>query len=319
MTQAPNARTPRRRARKLLALVTILALLNVSCNTLSGHLVDREDRRVARNKDGVMLGAEARELGDPASPNAALFVHGFVGAGTNFNQLPQGFADAGWRVRVVRLPGHGTSPRDVETVTADELEAAVLEEIAQLQERHERIVLVGHSMGGALCALAASKTHVDGLVLGGAYFGVTYRWYYVLAPETWTTLGSQVIRWVYKGGLFTQVNDRSQLKNIVSYAWVPTKAGVTLSDLGRRVSQPETLERVTCPVLMFHSHHDAAASPEAAEQAFDLMRSVDKQLVWVDKSNHHVFWDFDRNTILDRSLQFVAAIGQNETASEAPS
>lgn len=319
MARAPDARTPRRRARKLLALVTVLAVLNVSCNTLAGHLVDREDRRVARNKDGVMLGAEPRELGDPASPNAALFVHGFVGAGTNFNRLPQKFADAGWRVHVMRLPGHGASPRDVETVTAEELEAAVLVEIAQLQEHHERIVLVGHSMGGALCTLAASKAHVDGLILGGAYFGVTYRWYYVLPPETWTRLGSYVMRWVYKGDLFTQVHDRSQLKNIVSYTWVPTKAGVTLNELGKRVNQLEVLAKISCPVLMFHSHNDVAASPEAADLAFKRMPSLDKELVWVDNSNHHVFWDFDRELILDRSLHFIASIEQDKTASENPS
>ncbi|NUM55575.1 MAG: alpha/beta fold hydrolase [Candidatus Hydrogenedentes bacterium] len=274
-----------------------------------------------RNPDGIMIGAEARELGDPNSPNAALFVHGFVGAGTNFNQLPQKFADAGWFVRVMRLPGHGTSPRDVEIVTADELEAAVLDEVAQLRERHERIVLVGHSMGGTLCTLAASKTNVDGLILGGAYFGVTYRWYYVLPPEVWTDLSSHVIRWVYKGHLFTQVNDRSQLPNILSYTWVPTKAGVTLNELGRRVNKPETLEHVTCSIIMFHSHHDIAASQEAASNALKRMRSSDKQMIWVDKSNHHVFWDFDRDLILDESLKFAAKVaqGDDEEPIELPS
>ena len=293
------------RGRRLSACRAALALLTVGCNTVTTHFVDCEDKRVARNADGVMMGAEARELGDPASPNAVLFVHGFAGAGTNFNRLPQQFAGAGWYVRVMRLPGHGTSPRDLERITADELESAVTDEIAELREKRRRVVLVGHSMGGTLCTLAASKTNVNGLVLGGAYFGITRKWYYVLPPDTWTKLSTHVIRWVYKGGLFTQVNDRSQLPNILSYTWIPTKAGVTLNELGTRVNQPDALGRVTCPVLMIHSHGDLAASPTAAEAAFNAMASADKCLFWVDRSNHHVFWDYDRDEISGRVAEFV--------------
>ena len=216
-----------RRGRVLVLLLVTGLFLAVGCNTVATRLVDHEDKRVARNTDGIMIGAEAREFGDPRSPNAVLFVHGFAGAGTNFNQLPQQFADAGWYVRVMRLPGHGRSPRDLENVTADELEMAVLDEVVELKKAHERVVLVGHSMGGALCTLAASKADINGLILGGAYFGVTYRCYYGLTPETWTELSSHVLRWVYKSGLFTQVNDRFQLPNILSYTWLPTKASVT--------------------------------------------------------------------------------------------
>lgn len=283
-------------------------LLTVGCHTVATRMVDREDKRVARNADGVMAGAEAREFGDPASPNAALFVHGFAGAGTNFNRLPEDFAEAGWYVRVMRLPGHGTSPYDLEKVSTDELENAVVSAAFEQKKKHERVVLIGHSMGGALSTIAASKVNVDGLILGGAYFGVTYKWYYILPPENWTHLSSHVIRWVYKGKLFTQVNDESQLPQILSYTWLPTKGSVTLHEIGDRANAMDTLQKVRCPVLMFHSHHDVAASPGAAERAFRTMRNPNNKLVWVDQSNHHVFWDYDRDAILEQSLAFIEAV-----------
>lgn len=308
----PSRRPPSRWRRQLIAtgVALVTAACVGGCNTFTTYLVDREDRRVPREADGVMVGASAYDLGEPNRENAVLFVHGFAGAANNFNELPRLLAERGWYVRVIRLPGHGTSPRDLESTTADVLIRAVLEEATRLTDRYKRVVLVGHSMGGALCTIAASKTPVDGLVLGGACFGVTDRWYYGLKPERWTELSSHVIRWVYKGRLFLQVNDRSAKPKIVAYTWLPTKAGVTLNKIVAQANNSEVLGAVACPVLAFHSHGDVAASPEALEQALASMKSDSKKLVWVDRSNHHVFWDFDLETVETETLAFAEAVAQ---------
>ncbi len=283
---------------------------------MTGWLVNREDRHTARDPDtGVILGAESRDLGPEDAPQAALFVHGFAGSGNNFRQVPDMLAEDGWRVRVLLLPGHGTSPKDLETVSADELIDTVVNEAAALREKHGKVILIGHSMGGALSTIAATQVPVDGIVLGGAYFGVTDRWYYGLRPEKWTDIGSHIFRWVYKGDLFLQVNDRSVKDDIICYTWLPTKAGVMLNELGRRVNDPAVLDNVTCPVLMLHSHGDVAASPEAAEQAFNAMASTDKQLVWLPRSNHHIYWDYDHEQVENEIEKFAAAIAGTETIS----
>jgi carboxylesterase len=283
---------------------------------IPSFLIDPADRRAPRDSaTGVMLGAEERNLGPEDAPGAVLFVHGFAGAGNNFNELPERLAAKGWRVRVMRLPGHGTSPRDLENVTAGELLDAVLSETKALREKHAHVVLVGHSMGGALSTLTAAQIPVDGIVLGGAYFGMTDRWYYGMKPERWTKVGSVISRWAYKGRLFTQVNRKEAKKQIVSYTWIPTKTGVMLIDLGRRANDIGTLSRVTCPVLMIHSHGDIAASPKAAEHAFKAMASDKKRLLWFDRSNHHIYWDYDAEAVAKAVEAFCDQI---ETSSSPP-
>lgn len=302
-----RARRRRRGYLAALGVVVGLGIILMAYNLFASWLVRREDRRVERCADGVVMrGAEELDLGPKDSPTAVLFVHGFAGATNNFKELPEYVARRGYRARVIRLPGHGTSPRDLERVTADQLVDTVVAEAEALRRKHEKVYLVGHSMGGALCTIAAARVPVDGLVLGGAYFGVTHRWYYGLRPETWTRLTRPAVRWVYKGKLFLQVNRKEAKNRIVSYTWLPSKAGLTLAEIGRRVNEPAVLNDVNCPVLMLHSHGDVAASPEAAESAFDRLASDDRSLVWIDKSNHHVFWDYDHESVRDLVLSFVS-------------
>ena len=280
-------------------IFVVPVILLFGYRVISDYLVSHKDSTEARNPDtGVLLGAEQYNLGSSESNGAVLMVHGFLGAGNNFNDLPERLAGLGWYVRVMRLPGHGTSPRDLEHVNADTLIQSVLTELNDLQSTHNRVVLLGHSMGGTLCTLVASQHTVDRLILCAPYFGVTYKKHYILKPEVWTFISRPILRWVYKGDAFIRVN-RSEVKDrIVSYRWVPLHGVETLYELGRRANSSELLNRITCPVLLIHSRGDEAASPECSEKAFNAMKSTDKHVVWLKTSNHHIFWDYEHDLVM---------------------
>ncbi len=269
-------------------------------------LVRSSDRRAARDSStGVLVGAEARDLGPEDATAAVLLVHGFLGAGSNFADLPDRLARCGWRVRVMRLPGHGTSPMDLRKVSADELERSVAEELTALRAHHKKVALIGLSMGGALATIAASRVPVDALVLGAPYFGVTYHWYYGLRLETWNRLASPLVPWIYKGHRFVQVNRKEAKSQVFTYPWVPTSAVNVLTEIGRRANRAEVLDNVKCPVLLVHSRADEAASPEAAARAFGAIASNDKRALWLTRSNHVIFWDLEREQVGDEIQDFL--------------
>jgi carboxylesterase len=272
--------------------------------------VGRVDAAVPRVDGGVMAGAEEARLGPDDAETAVLLVHGFVGATSNFGALPAALADAGFRVRALRLPGHGTSPRDLRDVSADELLADVRAELAALKDGHARVVVVGHSMGGTLATLAVAKDGADGLVLAAPYFGVAHRWWYGLRPATWTALASPLLRWVYKGDVFLQVNRAEAKPLIVSYDWVPSEGLVTLHALGAMARDPEVLAAVECPVLWLHGPGDVAASHEAAGEAVDGMAAERVKRVALERSNHHVFWDYDREEAIEAVVGFVEKVAE---------
>ncbi len=287
------------------AFAAALLTYNALAFTLALHA---EEDKLRNPETGILVGAEPRELGPENSPRAALFIHGFGGAGTDFADLPERLAENGWRVRIMLLPGHGTYPREMRDQTPDTLLDAVRNEVKTLRERHEKVILLSHSMGGALSTLVATEMPVDGLVLGAPYFGVTYRWYYVLPPEVWGKLTAPVVRWVYKGKLFIQVNRKEAKDHIIGYTWLPSRAIGVLAELGTRAGAPETLSKITCPVLLLHGRHDVAASPQAAEEAFAGMASRDKRFVWLERSNHHVYWDYDQDQVFEETLAFASKI-----------
>ena len=301
---------PRRRVlrglKSLLLTVLFIGSSIWAYNAIASALAHRWDAAQERDEaTGVLLGAEPLILGPPKAETAILLVHGFIGASTNFGDLPERLAEAGYRVHALRLPGHGTTPFDLLQTPASDMLDAVLLETRLLKKLHTQVYLVGHSMGGTLSALAASEEPVDGLILAAPYFRVSSHWYYILRPETWSNLTNWALKWAYKGDGFIRVNRREAKDEIVSYRWVPSNATREAGGLARRARDPQTLGKIDCPVLLLHSPDDFAASPKAAEQAFKNIASKKKTLVWLENSDHHLFWDHDREEAIAAVLEFI--------------
>lgn len=284
----------------------LLAFLFAASSSFTNYLVRESDLRAPRNSStGILLGAEVRDLGNYDSTGAVLFVHGFAGGSNTFSDLPDRLAKLGWRVRVMRLPGHGTSPFDFEKKSADELIHAVRNELIKLKKQYRKVVIVGHSMGCALSTVAARDLLVDKLVFGAPFFGIRFKKYYLLPVETWISLLDPILRWVHKGSDDIKVNRTEAKKNILSYQWLPLKGAKTLVEIGRKAKKDEVLGAIQSPILFFHSTQDEAASPKAAQEAFQKISSQDKTLIWVNRSNHHIFWDFDRETVIKETEKFI--------------
>ena len=102
----------------------------------------------------------------PGARGAVLFIHGIVGTPRFWDDyvaaVPQG-----WSVVNLLLPGHGGTVSDFGRVRKGEWLAAVETELDALLAAHERVYVVGHSMGTLLAILAACKRpgRIAGMVL----------------------------------------------------------------------------------------------------------------------------------------------------------
>lgn len=283
-------------------LVVFGASFIFSCTTDRGirRSIARTDRDPVTE---VIRGLEAVTLQPEAAPTSAtrntacLLVHGFIGSRRDFNELGQHLAQKGFTVRMMRLPGHGTSPADFAYLPDGELLKAVQQEYRDLKSKYERVNVIGFSMGGALSTLLASEEPVNRLVLLAPYYGVTYYWYYLLPAETWNAVASPFVSYVPKTERFVRVNDRSVVSQIFTYDYMPTRGARQLMVLGREARKDEVLKKITCPVLIMHSTGDVAANPAASREAFGKLGSTQKKYVTLTRSNHHILWDYERDEV----------------------
>lgn len=91
--------------------------------------------------------------GDPASPTLVV-LHGLTDAGDNFPDLVDRWQQD-WRIVAPSMRGHGTSPRFSDDEMGGTAELMLADVLAVLDEQPEPVVLLGHSMGGALALRAA--------------------------------------------------------------------------------------------------------------------------------------------------------------------
>lgn len=95
-------------------------------------------------------------------PVGVLLIHGFTDKPRVFDSFARLLsADTNLTVRAMRLP----SAADGSSVSSDIWMEAVRVELAELRQSHRTVWLVGHSLGGTLALLTATREKVDGIVL----------------------------------------------------------------------------------------------------------------------------------------------------------
>ncbi len=288
-------------------MATIVAV--VLFNLVADWLVTRYDAKANRDhKSGILAGASPRILGTKSSERAVLFVHGFIGDQSNFNVLPDAVANAGWYVETLRLPGHGTSPREFERTTADELIAGVREAVLALKEDHETVVVVGHSMGGALSTLVAGEVPVDGLVLCAPYFGLTYN--HLLGVDTdWLAHRlATIVRWLPGRPNHGPVAKPEGRAHVQCYGWIPMKGVLTALTLCEQANDATLLTQITAPVLAIHSTGDSVTSYDATQAALEKMTGASTEMHLLEKSDHVIFWDYDEEEVTEAVLGFLEEV-----------
>src|SRR2546430_6543846 len=93
------------------------------------------------------------ELGpSDASADACLLLHGFTGSPWDMRPLGDALAARGFRVKGVRLPGHGGEPEAMAGVSARDWEEACETALDSLAST-PRVFVAGLSMGALLALL----------------------------------------------------------------------------------------------------------------------------------------------------------------------
>lgn len=252
----------------------------------------------------VKPGAEAFYApGDGARAGTALaLIHGITGSPISLRPLAERLAAHGFRIEAPRLPGHGTSERDMARTRYSDWVAAAHATVERLSNQADRVVLVGLSMGGAMSLdIAASERHpkLAGVVSINAQILDRQRLALKLGPvlERVLPLAPAALAGLRKDDIAKPgVSEHA-------YGWMPTAAGNSFTRELPRIR--EGLARVRCPVLVVYSRQDHSVDPENSRALLGMLPAETTTELVLERSYHVATLDYDLELIEQNVVGFA--------------
>ena len=255
-------------------------------------------RRVRRDRavGAVAVGAEAfTAAAGGVDATGVLLLHGFTGSPSSLRPIAEAAAAAGHAVRLPLLPGHGTHWRNLDATGWPDWTAAAEAALDDIARVCDRVVVVGHSNGGALALHLAARrpAAVAGLVLvNPAVLLVDPRQPFLpvirrLIPSVAGVAGDVALAGVH----------------VVGYDRTPLAALASMT-AGWRVLRGE-LPAVRCPLLLIRSRVDHVIDASSSRAVLSRVSSRDREVVVLDRSFHEAPVDHDGPEVTARTLAFV--------------
>jgi carboxylesterase len=237
----------------------------------------------------IMKGAEPFQFeGDDVG---VLVLHGFTGSTQSMRYLGEGLhRKFGFSVVGPRLPGHGTSPDDMETTGYLDWLGEAERALHELAARKRKVFVTGLSMGGTLTLNLAARfpKQVGAIATVAAAAGLMSEGFPEVlamnpAPKRLPGIGSDM-----------KTKDMVEL----AYKEVPV---VCMREVSVLASMTQALlGRIACPTLIIHSREDHVVPPRNAMNVVEAIRSDDIRLLWLNNSYHVATIDNDKDLIVDR-------------------
>ncbi|MFN2463618.1 MAG: alpha/beta hydrolase [Candidatus Dormibacteria bacterium] len=242
-----------------------------------------------------------------------LLIHGFCGTPPEMRDLGEHLAGAGFRVHGCLLPGHGTSPEELERTHWEDWVAGAQADLDALKRECRVVFCAGQSMGGTLSLLLAARNPDVAAVATCAALVDLGR-----ATEIQIRLGRRILRWHYPDRGSVDLWNPEAVERLRSYNRRAMKSHVDLLELYRTTRR--ALPLVRQPALVLHGLRDGVVRPANAE----LIRAgigEHAQVRYFDRSGHAMSIDVDapeiQEMITRHFLDAAAARGGSAPTEEA--
>lgn len=233
-----------------------------------------------------------------------LLLHGFTASPAEVRPLGDALAAAGFPVRAVRLPGHGTSVEELATTGPRAwIEAAesAFDELAAAPGVRG-VAIAGQSMGALIALIVAARRQkkvVAVASLAAPLWFLDRRARLMVPVFRWTPFLNRVVRFVPRGPSAIP-EDRRALH--FTYDRFTTSGIVGLSGMMKEVWK--RLPQVTAPLLVGHGALDATAPPLSADRIVARAGSATKEKVAFEGSRHVLTMDVEAEKVCARVVEF---------------
>ena len=229
-----------------------------------------------------------------------LLLHGLSGTPSEVEPLGNYLSEKGISTLSPWLKGHDTTPRDLARTIWQDWAQSAREGYEALRERCSKVFVGGLSMGALQALHLASHFPVAGVISMAApirVFDFRFRGIAFFRLLQWRTSN-------LTGGIL----DPSAPPHL-TYPYTATKNLYELKKLMEHVR--EDLSYVTAPAYVFQGRQDSIVPPLNGELVHQALGSKVKHLQYLDRSDHVVTMDFDKQILFEKAFKFIESGGQS--------
>jgi len=242
----------------------------------------------------VMPGAEPFFFA--GNRTGCLLSHGFMGTPNEMRELGAHLHAQGFTVLGARLAGHGTTVQEMNRTTWQDWYASLEVAWDELDAGCDEVFVVGLSLGAALTLhLAAHKPVAGVAVMGAPVLSSAFQ-------RAVVGLGGRLLPVLPKlGG--SGLRDPVAKSQHLTYPRIPMRASVSMIQLVQ-VAHAD-LSAITAPILLMQGRQDRVVSTRNMSYIYEHVGSTDKEMVWLDRSDHIVTEDYDRQEVFERLGEWI--------------
>ena len=227
-----------------------------------------------------------------------LLSHGFTGQPASITPWGQALAEHGYAVEAPRLPGHGTTWEELNTLTWADWYGELTKALDKLVDENDAVVVGGLSMGGALVLRLAADRPADiaGVVVVNPAVA-TKRFDVKLLP---------VLKHVVKS--FPGIANDIKRPGGDEHGYTRTPLKAVHSMMQAWPGLVADLPKVTAPLLYFRSTEDHVVDEASEPIITGSVSSTDVTMVRLENSYHVATLDNDADKIFTETAAFVARV-----------
>ncbi len=235
-----------------------------------------------------------------------LILHGLSASLDCVREIEPPLKALGLPTRMPVLRGHNAeSPEALRGVTWQDWVSDATLAFNDLNSEAERVIVIGHSMGGLMALILASEHSeiIDSIILAAAAVKMNL----IFAPGRPLNFLVPLLKiGVKKIDISTKhYADSSLAQYDTNYLWLPAESVIALFDLIKLTRK--RLPEVKTPALIIQSHNDSSISAESVDMIYkQISIPIElKRVIWFEKTEHEMFRDCERQGIINVMKDYI--------------
>jgi carboxylesterase len=239
---------------------------------------------------------DLRPEADVANGAAALCLHGLTGTPYEVRPVAELLVARGVRARGPWMAGHEKGVEELAKTSWQAWVELARNELAALKAEHDRVFLVGVSMGGLVSLRLAETEEINAMVVIGTPL--------VLPPPI-----PQVLPLLRLFLSSRPKKDGSDIRDPVARARHPGLSVMPFAAVAELIALQShviaELANVRAPILIAHGRLDRTARPRDAKRILNEVGSGDKELFYLERSGHVATVDYDGPALARAAADFI--------------